>query len=92
MALAQATDPTPLEDACGADPSYICERVHDWTGSTAWAEAADKALATPAHILLVVVVAFVANRLVRRAIRRLTIAGMTLWAPPGEKRSAVRPE
>lgn len=62
----------PVTEACGADdPSFICKRVLDWTGSEAWAEAADKLLATPATILLILAVAFVANRLVRRAIKRL---------------------
>ena len=68
MVLAQ--DPT-VTDACGEDPSFVCSRVFDWTGSEAWAEGADL-LVTPANILLIVVVAFIANRLVRRAIRRLT--------------------
>jgi small conductance mechanosensitive channel len=72
VVLAQTTDPTPLQQACGDDPSYVCRRVLEWTDSTGWAEAADKLLATPAHILLVLLVAFVANRIVRRAIRRLT--------------------
>jgi small conductance mechanosensitive channel len=62
----------PVTEACGEDPSFVCRRVLDWTGSEAWAEAADKLLATPAHILLVLTVAFVANRMVRRAIKRLT--------------------
>jgi small-conductance mechanosensitive channel len=66
-----AQDPSVAE-ACGGDPSFVCRRVLDWTGSEAWAEAADKVLATPAHILLVLVIAFVANVLVRRAIKRLT--------------------
>jgi small conductance mechanosensitive channel len=67
-----AQDPT-LTEACGADdPSFICKRVLDWTDSQAWAEAADKLLATPAKILLILVIAYVANRLMRRAIRRLT--------------------
>jgi small conductance mechanosensitive channel len=71
--VALAQDLSPLENACGADqPSFICRRVLDWTGSEAWAEASDKLLATPLHILLIVVVALVANGLVRRAIRRLT--------------------
>ncbi|HET6954211.1 MAG TPA: mechanosensitive ion channel family protein [Acidimicrobiales bacterium] len=70
MVLAQST---PLQDACGSeDPSFICRRVLDWTGSEAWAEAADKLLATPANILLILLVAFLANLLVRRAIRRLS--------------------
>jgi moderate conductance mechanosensitive channel len=69
--LAQQSDPDPLQQACGDDASFICERVHDWTDSELWAEASDKLLATPLTILLVVVVAFLANRLVRRAIKRL---------------------
>jgi moderate conductance mechanosensitive channel len=66
-----AQDPSVIE-ACGDDPSFICRRVLDWTDSEAWAEAADKLLATPAHILLILAVAFLANLFVRRAIRRLT--------------------
>jgi small-conductance mechanosensitive channel len=66
-----AQDPSVTE-ACGDDPSFICRRVLDWTDSEAWAEAADKLLATPAHILLILAVAFLANVFVRRAIRRLT--------------------
>ncbi|HEY6415647.1 MAG TPA: hypothetical protein VIX41_05405, partial [Acidimicrobiales bacterium] len=69
MVLAQ--DPS-LAQACGDDPSFVCRRVLNWTGSEGWAEAADKLLATPAHILLILVGAVVANHLVRRAIRRLT--------------------
>lgn len=61
----------PLREACGDDPSFTCERVYDWTGSAGWAEAADKLLDTPARILLILVVAYLANLLVRRAIKRL---------------------
>jgi small conductance mechanosensitive channel len=69
-----AQDPSAVEQACGTDnPSYICKRVLVWTdGNEAWAEAADKLLATPATILLILVVAYLANRVVRRAIKRLT--------------------
>jgi small-conductance mechanosensitive channel len=72
VVLAQSTDPAPIQQACGDDPSYICERVHDWTGSELWAEASDKLLATPLTILLIVLLAYLANLIVRRAIRRLT--------------------
>ena len=75
----------PIAEACGTDdPSFICRRVLDWTnGNEAWAEAADKLLATPATILLIVIVAFVANRLVRRGIKRLT---GTLTDPEAQER------
>jgi moderate conductance mechanosensitive channel len=69
---AQTPDPTDIQQACGDDPSFICRRVLDWTGSEAWSEAADKLLATPLTILLIVLLAYVANLIVRRAIRRLT--------------------
>ncbi|HEX5947144.1 MAG TPA: mechanosensitive ion channel family protein [Acidimicrobiales bacterium] len=74
--LLPSYEPSPEEiaRACGEEePSFICERVLEWTnGSEAWAEAADKLLHTPLMILLIIGVAFLANRLVRRAIRRLT--------------------
>jgi small conductance mechanosensitive channel len=62
-----------ITEACGADdPSWLCKHVLETTGSVGWAEAADNLLATPATILLVVLVAWLANMVVRRAIRRLT--------------------
>ena len=67
MALAQT-----VQEACGQDPSLVCRQVFDWTGSEAWAEAADRFVVPPLHILLIVLIAYIANRLVRRSIRRLT--------------------
>jgi small-conductance mechanosensitive channel len=61
-----------IQQACGENPSLICRQVFEWTGSEAWADAADRFLVPPLHILLIVIVAAVANRLVRRSIRRLT--------------------
>ncbi|HEY8526211.1 MAG TPA: mechanosensitive ion channel family protein [Acidimicrobiales bacterium] len=79
MSVIQQAD--DLERACGAEPSWVCERVWEATGSRAWSETIDLLVGRPAKILLIIVVAWVANRLVRRAIRRLT-AGI---ADPGSQ-------
>jgi small conductance mechanosensitive channel len=70
VAVAQSAQ--EIQQACGSDPGFICRRVFDWTGSEAWAEAAQRFVVPPLHILLIVVLAFIANHLMRRAIRRLT--------------------
>jgi moderate conductance mechanosensitive channel len=70
MALLQT--PEQVADACGTDPTWICRQVLESTDSEGWARASDVLVAKPAHILLIVVVAWVANRLLHRAIRRFT--------------------
>ncbi len=80
-----ATDPAALKDACGDDPKWMCERVFDATGSKRWAEIVDWVVAKPVTILLIVVIAAVAARIVRwlisRSMRRLL---------PSQKRRAGR--
>lgn len=58
-----------LADACGADPSFICELVFDFTESETIAEVADF-LVRPAKVLLIFLAAWVINRIVRRLIGR----------------------
>jgi moderate conductance mechanosensitive channel len=70
MALLQT--PEQVADACGDDPTWICRQVLESTDSEGWARASDVLVAKPAHILLIVVVAWVANRFLHRAIRRFT--------------------
>lgn len=55
-------------EACGADPGWWCERTLDLTGSGTAAEAVDWVARTPLKILLIIVLAFVANRLGRRMV------------------------
>ena len=88
--LAQAPSPEEITQACGAEePSFICRQVLEWTnGSETWAEAADKLLHTPLMILLIIGVAFVANRLVRRAIKRL--ASQLTDSPASERMRGLR--
>ena len=66
------TDPTELQSACGEPTGFWCEQVYDWTGSVAAAAFVNWLVAVPLRILLIALIAVVANRLVRRAIRRLT--------------------
>jgi small-conductance mechanosensitive channel len=51
---------------------WLCQKLYDWFGMDWLAENARVLVATPARILLVVLVAVVARALAHRAIRRLT--------------------
>ena len=70
--LLQAAPSPELLDACGASPSWLCRRVFDATGNKGLAGAVDYLVGAPVRILVILVVAFIASRLVRRAIRRFT--------------------
>jgi small conductance mechanosensitive channel len=65
-----------IAEACGPDPSFICREVLDRTHSEWLAELSDIVFAKPLTIVVIVVVAALVNRLVRRAIGRF-VAGMT---------------
>ncbi|MDZ7678366.1 MAG: mechanosensitive ion channel family protein [Acidimicrobiales bacterium] len=69
--LTQVVEPDVV-DACGEEPSWVCRWVLENTESSSLATAADFLLARPAKILVILVVAWILNRLVRRAIRRFT--------------------
>src|SRR3954453_14816019 len=58
--------------SCLTDSTSLCAKVYEVTHSSWLAANADTLIATPARILLVVVVAIVARMLVNRGIRRLT--------------------
>jgi small conductance mechanosensitive channel len=65
-----AVDPEQLQQACGDPPGWMCEKVYDVTGSESFAKAAHWVFDTPLHILLIVVLAIVGNRVLRRGIRK----------------------
>ncbi len=69
MILAQAEG--GLTDACGASPGLICEWVFDLTENSTLANFAEWVVGKPAKVLLILFIAFVVNRLVRRGIERL---------------------
>jgi small-conductance mechanosensitive channel len=76
LPLAAGTDQAQLISACGPDGqrAWLCERVHDITGSADAARIADD-LAKPVRILVIIVVAYLVTRiakyLIRRVVRRL---------------------
>lgn len=75
-------DLSNLGEACGRDPSWVCERVHDWTGNQTLAGLANWFVAKPFAILAVVVGAVVVTRLARSVIHR----GMRRWTDPSAAR------
>lgn len=68
--LAKAPDPADLLEACGVKPSTVCRWTLEQSSSVGWAKAVDFLVSKPLRILLILVVAYVLNRLVRRAIKR----------------------
>ena len=68
----QVAPSADLVDACGATPSWACRRIFDATGNRTLAGAIDYVVGAPLRIVVILVVAAVVNRLIRRAIRRFT--------------------
>lgn len=66
-----------LLDACGSRPGWPCDWVFRATDNVVLARAARNMVGTPLKVALIVLVAFIVNRLLQRAIRRFTntIAG-----------------
>ncbi len=60
-------------DECGDPASVICERVFKLTERAWLAQAADLLIATPGKILLIIVLAWVASRILARSINRLAL-------------------
>lgn len=76
VAVATSASPPPdatdaaadLADACGATPSWVCEATHDLTGSELTARAVDWFVARPLAALLIVIVAALLDRWLRRLL------------------------
>jgi len=59
-----------LTEACGESPGLVCEWVYDLTGSEDASGFVDWFVARPLKVILILVVAWLLNRLVRRSITR----------------------
>jgi small conductance mechanosensitive channel len=60
-----------VREACGDDPTWACQRMFDLTDSPGWAQTTD-VLGQPAKIAVILAIAWFANVMVRRAIKRFT--------------------
>jgi len=65
-----AGDDAGLLDACGQDPTWMCEQVYDWTGSAALANVADWIIGRPLTIAVILLVGWLATVIARRYVRR----------------------
>jgi moderate conductance mechanosensitive channel len=65
-----AVTPEALRGACGDEPGFFCRVVFEWTEDRDAAELADKALGATLTAIAILLVAYVLNKLVSRAIRR----------------------
>ena len=70
--LMQVAPSPELLDACGASPSWACRRIFEATGNKSLAGLVDWLIGGPLHVLLIIVIAMIANAVIRRAIRRFT--------------------
>ena len=59
---------TRVNEVCGPEPSWICERIYDWTGSEGFASASVWIVDKPLTVLIILLLAIIARRIVRRAI------------------------
>jgi small conductance mechanosensitive channel len=69
LALSAVTPPS-VQDVCGPDPGFFCREVFERTDDRTLAELADKALGATLAAIVILLVAYALNRLVRRGIRR----------------------
>ncbi len=87
-----------MTSVCGSDPHFWCRTLLDSTDNRTLATLGDPLIGTPLRILGILLVAFVVNRLARRAVRsalaRLQPGAMALPSRLGrrrDKRSGARP-
>ena len=71
LLMAQAAPEAGLAEACGDAPGVVCKLLYDLTGNGILARVMEWVVAKPLKVLLVVAIAFLASRVLRRGIQRL---------------------
>ena len=72
LVLAAADGVSSAVPSCVEDSTTLCAKVYDWFGLDWLAANADTLIATPAKMLLIVLLAVAVRALMHRGIRRLT--------------------
>ena len=67
-AVAALLEVSRSTEVCGTEPSWVCERIFDWTGSEGFASASVWIVDKPLTVLIILLLAMIARRVVRRAI------------------------
>ncbi len=81
--LSQELEPG-LIDACGeTDRSYTCEKVYEWTDNEFLATASEWVLDRPIRILFILLISWIASKLLQRAVARFV---KTVAATPNDIR------
>jgi small conductance mechanosensitive channel len=84
-----AADTSEVDVVC-SNQGPICEVLYEWTDNELLAEATSFILGVPVKIIVIAVLALVANRLLRRAIKRFTTRLGTATAEHGDSVVAER--
>ena len=61
-------DASGLSDACGSEPGFVCEWIWDVSGNERLAEIVAWGVEKPLKILLILLGAYIANRILKKAI------------------------
>ena len=61
-------DASGLSDACGSEPSFVCEWIWDISGNERLAEVLAWSVEKPLKILLILLGSYIANRILNKAI------------------------
>lgn len=80
-----------LAEACGDDPNLLCEAVFEWTDNDTLAKLADWFVDRPFRIILILVVAWIVTRILRRAVTRFSeqLANRQRDSPPANDADPV---
>ncbi len=70
LTLSAVVSAERVQDACGADPGFLCRKTLELSGDRTLAEAVDSIIGKPLAIIAIVAAAAVVARVLRRGVKR----------------------